>query len=76
VVVFVSKFDIYSYDRPRQEWEMLIDQWIFSERDRAVLKDRLLNGLTFERLAEKHDLSVQRTKEIVYKSSLRLFKHI
>ena len=50
----------------------LIDQWIRNERDRAILKDRLINGLTFERLAEKHDMSVRQTKNIVYKATERL----
>ena len=50
----------------------LIDQWIRNERDRAILKDRLINGLTFELLAEKHDMSVRQTKNIVYKSMEKL----
>ena len=50
----------------------LIDQWIRNERDRAILKDRLINGLTFERIAEKHDMSVLQTKNIVYKSMEKL----
>ena len=50
----------------------MIDQWIRNERDRAILKDRLINGLTFERIAEKHDMSVLQTKNIVYKSMEKL----
>lgn len=65
-----------SFDHPRSFWEDLIDQWIFSSRDRQILKDRLLDGMTFEQLAEKHNLSVQRVKEIVYKCQERIFKHL
>ena len=54
----------------------LIDQWIRNERDRAILKDRLINGLTFERLAEKHDMSVRQTKNIVYKATEKLVSRI
>ena len=54
----------------------LIDQWIRNERDRAILKDRLINGLTFERLAEKYDLSTVQVKCIVYKAMDRLEKHL
>ena len=54
----------------------LIDQWIRNERDRAILKDRLINGLTYERLAEKHDMSVRQTKNIVYKATERLVAHL
>ena len=54
----------------------LIDQWIRNERDRAILKDRLINGMTFERLAEKHDMSVRQTKNIVYKSMEKLVSRL
>ena len=54
----------------------LIDQWIRNERDRAILKDRLINGLTFERLAEKHDMSVRQTKNIVYKATEKLVSRL
>ena len=60
------------FDISNSELNYLIDQWIRSERDRAILKDRLVNGLTFERLAEKHDMSVRQTKNIVYKSMEKL----
>ena len=54
----------------------LIDQWIRSERDRAILKDRLINGITYERLAEKHDMSVRQTKNIVYKATEKLVSRL
>lgn len=65
-----------NYDLSRSEWENLIDQWIFKERDRAILKRRLLDGVCYEPLAEEFDLSVQQTKTIVYKTTERLIKHI
>lgn len=37
-------------------WEHLIDEWIFSERDRYILKRRLLDGVTYERLADELEL--------------------
>lgn len=54
----------------------LIDQWIRNERDRTILKDRLINGMTYERLAEKHDMSVRQTKNIVYKATEKLVSRI
>ena len=65
-----------AYDLSRDDWEQLIDQWIFSERDRAILKRRLLDGICFQPLAEEFNLSIQRTKAIVYKSQERLFRHV
>ena len=64
------------YNLSRSEWENLIDQWIFKERDRAILKRRLLDGICYEPLAEEFDLSVQQTKTIVYKATERLIKHL
>lgn len=60
----------------RSQISHLIDEWIFHERDRAILKRRMLDGRTYEQLAEEFDLSVQRTKAIVYKAQEKLFKHI
>ncbi len=64
------------YNFPRSEWERLIDEWIFNERDRKILKRRLLDGICFEPLSEEFDLSVQQTKSIIYKAQNRLFKHL
>lgn len=38
-----------------------------------MLKCRLLDGMTFDRLAEKFDMSVRHTKRIIYKAEDRLF---
>lgn len=63
-------------NKPRSEIERLIDEWIFNERDRAILKRRLLDGCCYEPLAEEFDLSVRHVKNIVYKAQERLYKHI
>lgn len=69
----------YDINLPRSAIEHLIDEWIIgknSERDRAILKRRLLDGVRYEPLAEEFDLSVRQIKNIVYRSETRLFKHI
>ena len=63
-------------DLSRSEIERLIDEWIFSERDRAILKRRLLDGICYEPLAEEFALSVRQTKNIVYKGEKTLYSHI
>jgi hypothetical protein len=55
---------------------VIIDEWIHSERDRTIMKRRLIDGLTFERLAEEFDMSVRQMKRIVYKSMDTISKHI
>ena len=59
----------------RTEIEHLIDEYVFKERDRAILKRRLLDGICYEPLAEEFDLSVRQVKNIVYKSQEKLFKN-
>ncbi len=54
----------------------LIDEWIKGERDRAIMKRRLIDCICFEPLAEEFDLSVRQTKNIVYKAEEVLFKHL
>ena len=53
-----------------------IDEWVHSERDRKILKRRLIDGICFEPLAEEFDLSVTQTKTIVRKGEEKIFKHI
>lgn len=59
----------------RSQIEHLIDEWIFSERDRAIVKRRMLDGICYEPLAEEFDLSVRQIKKIVYKSQEIIFRH-
>ena len=70
------RINIERYNLSRSELQYLIDQWIFNERHRLILYDRLFNGTTYERLAEKYGLSTQQIKTIVYKAMDRLEKHL
>lgn len=56
--------------------KLLIAEHLHSERDRRILFDRLVNGLTFEALAGKYQMSDRQIKTIVYKSEEILFKHL
>lgn len=47
------------------EWNRLIDEWVFNERNRHILKRRIIDGLTYEKLAEEFDMSVRQIKKIV-----------
>ena len=68
--------NIERFNLSRSQWETLIDEWIFKEHYRAIMKDRLLNGLTYEELAEKHFVSPRYIKSVVYKCTEKLIKHI
>lgn len=52
----------------------LIAEHIHSERDRKILERRLIDGITFERLAEEFELSPRQTRSIVHRSEEILFR--
>ena len=54
----------------------VIDEYIHSARDRAILTDRLVDGITYESLAEKYDLSTMQTKRIIYRCEGIIFRHL
>jgi hypothetical protein len=72
------KRDLSEYSRG--ELERAIDQWVIchkhAERNRAILKRSLLDGICFEPLSEEFELSVRQIKNIVYKSQEQLFRHL
>ena len=55
---------------------VLIDEWVKSERDRKILKRRLIDGVCFEPLAEEFNLSVRQVKTIVYRQGEKMLKHL
>ena len=54
----------------------LIDEYIHSERDRKIMKRRLIDGICFEPLAEEFDMSVSQVKRIVYKQERKIFQFL
>lgn len=63
----------------RTQIEFAINEWIIgrnAERDRKILKRRLIDGVCFEPLAEEFDLSVSQVKRIVYKQEKKLLRYL
>ena len=54
----------------------LIDEHIHHALHRQMLKDRLIDGMTYEQIAEKHDITARQTKNIIYKSMDRIIKYL
>lgn len=69
-----TKIELYNLSR--SDWEHLIDEWIFSERDRRILKRRLLDGICYEPLAEEFEMSDRQIKKIVQRCQNELFRHL
>lgn len=64
----------------KDELDHAIDQWVIcrrnAERNRAVLKRSMFDGVCYERIAEEFDLSVRQVSNIIYESQEQLFKHL
>lgn len=63
----------------KSQVEYVIDEWIIgknAERNRKILKRRLIDGICYEPLSEEFDLSVQQIKNIVYKYEKIIFSKI
>lgn len=63
----------------RSEIESLIDEWIVgrnAQRDRQILKRRLIDGIIYDDLSDEFGLSVRQIKNIVYRCEEKIFKHV
>lgn len=43
-----------------------IDEFVRFERDRQILKDHWFRGLSFDKLAEKYNMSTNAVKNVIY----------
>ena len=63
-------------DLSRSEIEWLIKEYCFCCRERDILYSRWIDGLTFEEISEKHDISVRHAKNIIRKNRENVLSHI
>lgn len=70
-----TRLDIYS-DYANSQIDAAINEWIHSERDRRILHLKLVDGLTYEKIAEIMDMSPKRIQKIVWDAEDRLFRHL
>lgn len=62
-------------DIPNSELERLIEEWVKSERNRKILKRRLIDGIHYEKIAEEFELSDRQIKTIVKKEKENILSH-
>lgn len=64
----------------RTQLETAIDEWIvlslYADRDREIMRRRLVDGAPVERLTGEFDLSEQRIKAVIEKWYDVIFEHI
>lgn len=68
-----GNIDFHSRGLSVRDVTEIIEQNVFSERDRKLLKRRLIDGIPYEELAEEFYLSVIRTREIVKEYKRTIF---
>lgn len=62
-------------DIPNSEIERLIEEWVKSERNRKILKKRLIDGIHYEKIAEEFEMSDRQIKTIVKKEKENILSH-
>lgn len=65
-------------DLNRSIIEHLIDEWVIGkngERDRKIMRRRMIDGIRISQLADEFNLSTDGIKQIIYKRHKQMFKH-
>lgn len=72
-------YDFIGHNITAEDIENAVDKYIVgknAERNRQILKSRFIDGLTYERLAEKYELSVSHVKTIIYKLESTVYENL
>ena len=72
------KLDISEIDKSRDELVAIVFQWVVgknAERDRQVIIRSIIDGISYEPLAEEMNLSVSTVKRIIKKRSHQVLTH-
>lgn len=60
-------YDISKWHKDRYELEDIIDRWVFDEDARKILKRKLFDNISFERIAEEIGISAKTAQNKYYK---------
>lgn len=63
-------------DMSRSEIAWLIDEFCFCQKQREILYSRWIDGLTFDEIALKHDISVRQAKNIIRQNREKVLSHV
>jgi predicted DNA-binding protein YlxM (UPF0122 family) len=59
-----------------EQWEHYIDLWVLSKRNREILREVMVDDMTYEEVADKNHLTAQSIKRIVAESRDVIKSHI
>lgn len=63
-------------DYSNSKMQTLIDEYIHSERDRQILRLRMIDGQTYEQIAEAVCLSSKQVYRIITREAAKLYKYL
>lgn len=63
-------------DIPNDKLLQAIDKWVKGDRNRKILKRRLIDCMTFSELAEEFNICERHIKRIVIDAENRIFSHL
>ena len=61
---------------PNSELSAAIDEYVKGSNNRKIMKDRYIDYLTFQQLADRYNYTVRQIQYIVHKCETQLFKHL
>jgi DNA-directed RNA polymerase specialized sigma24 family protein len=77
--MLVKDFNKQYFNIPSSKVEDIIDEFIRghkADRNRCMLKDKLIDGLTYEEIAERYEMSVRQVKTIIYEKTQIIVSHL
>lgn len=63
-------------DIPNDKLIQAIEKWVKGERNRGILKRRLIDGMTFSELSEEFNICERHIKRIVINAEDKIFSHL
>ncbi len=67
---------VKDWNKSVSQLNILINEWIFDETHRDIVRRRLLNGEDFESISKSCNLSYEWVRDIYYIERRQLFNHI
>lgn len=56
--------------------EPIIDAYIHKKTIRGMLKDRLIDGLTYKEIADKYGYTIRHTQRLIYRYQEIIFQYL
>ena len=70
---------IYFNDLTNSQLNNIIDEYVRgfkADRNKSMLKDKLITGMTYEEVAEEYDMSVRQVKYIISNTLQMIVTHL